>query len=179
MSAGMRLQGLLGILHIQTPTGGQDLLPLYRPAVSLGRGQDNDVILEDPRVSGQHAQLTLGRDGWTIDDLGSSNGTVVEGQWLAPRRPASLGPNTTVQIGSFSLWVRAPGPDEAPPPRPGDRVRISPRQQPGLAIYHQHAVEKFPLDRDVVTVGRMPGNDLVIPDTLVSGHHAQIGRAHV
>ena len=61
MSAGMREQGLLGILQIQTPTGGQDLLPLYRPAVSLGRSQNNDVILEDSRVSGQHAQLKLDR----------------------------------------------------------------------------------------------------------------------
>lgn len=176
MSAGMREQGLLGILQIQTPTGGQDLLPLYRPAVSLGRSQNNDVILEDSRVSGQHAQLKLDRDGWTIGDLGSSNGTVVEGQRLAPRQPVTLGPNSTVQIGGFVLRVWVPGPNEAPPPRPGDRVRISPQQQPGLAVYHQHAVVKFPLDRDVVAVGRRPGNDLVIPDNLVSGHHARLER---
>jgi len=176
MSAATSDRGLLGILQIQTPTGGQDLLPLYRPAITLGRSQNNDVILEDARVSGQHAQLNLGREGWMIGDLDSSNGTTVDGQRLAPRRPVVLSPGSKVQIGNLLLRVWVPGPDEAPPPRPGDKVRISPKQQPGLAIYHQHAMIKFALDRDVVTVGRKPGNDLVIADGLVSGQHARLER---
>ena len=129
-------QGMLGILQIQTPTGGQDLLPLFRPAITLGRSQNNDVILEDPRVSGQHAQLNLGREGWMIGDLDSSNGTTVEGQRLAPRRPVRLAPTSRVQIGSFALRVWVPGPDEATPPRPGERVRSSPKPIPGRADYH-------------------------------------------
>jgi ABC-type multidrug transport system ATPase subunit len=169
-------QGLLGILQVYTPAGGQDLLPLYRPIVTLGRSQSNDVILEDARVSGQHAQLNLGREGWMIGDLDSSNGTSVEGQRLAPRRPVALGPSSRVQIGSFVLHVWVPGRDEAPPPRPGERVRINPKQQPGLAIYHQHGLQKLPLDKDVVTVGRKPGNDLVIADSLVSSRHARLER---
>lgn len=53
-------------------------LRLDKPAVSLGRRTDNDIIVaSDPRVSRFHAQLTQRGDEWVLEDLGSANGTFV------------------------------------------------------------------------------------------------------
>jgi ABC-type multidrug transport system ATPase subunit/predicted component of type VI protein secretion system len=167
---------ILGILQIRIAAGGQDELPLFRPNVQLGRSQGNDIVLADPKVSGQHAQLSLGRDGWMVGDLNSSNGTFLDGQRLQPRRPAPLRPGNVVQIGEFHLQVRALQPGETPPPRVADQVRISARPQPGLAIYAQGRTIKFPLEAEILTLGRSPSNDLQVPDSLVSGHHARLER---
>ena len=80
----MASQQLLGILQIQVSGGGWDELPLYRPTVSLGRSTANQVILQDPKVSSQHAELSLGREGWLVSDQNSSNGTFLDGQRLPP-----------------------------------------------------------------------------------------------
>ncbi|MGD8793742.1 MAG: FHA domain-containing protein, partial [Anaerolineae bacterium] len=166
---------ILGILQVRT-AGGQDELPLYSPTVQLGRSQGNDVVLADPKVSGQHAQLNLGRDGWMVGDLNSSNGTFLDGQQLAPRRPAPLQPGSVIQIGEFQLQVRPLQPGETPPPRIGEGVRISARPQPGLAVYAQGRTRKFPLEGEILTLGRSPTNDLRVLDSLVSGHHARLER---
>jgi hypothetical protein len=52
---------LFGILQAQIANVGQDELPVRQPLLKLGRGQANDVILEGPNVSGNHAQLIWGQ----------------------------------------------------------------------------------------------------------------------
>jgi ABC-type multidrug transport system ATPase subunit len=169
-------KGLLGILQVRIAQGSQDELPLYQPDLRLGRAKSNDVILDDPNVSGQHIHLTWGRDGWLIEDLESTNGTVVNGQRLLPRRPMALHPGDAVQAGGFVLQTRNLRPDESPPPSLGGPVRIAPELQPGLVVYLQNQVLKFPLDKNVVTLGRGPDNDVQISDSLVSGRHARLER---
>ena len=75
----MSNQAPLGVLRVQIVGGGQDEMPIYQSVVKLGRGKDNDVILSEPMVSGHHAQLNMGRDGWLVGDLNSSNGTFLNG----------------------------------------------------------------------------------------------------
>ena len=59
--------------------GLQRAVPLLAPVTVIGRGQDADLRLSDPGVSRHHAQVEL-RDGdvW-LEDLGSTNGTTVDG----------------------------------------------------------------------------------------------------
>lgn len=52
----------------------------------VGRGPDNDLVLEDPSVSRAHAEVTAGDGGWRLRDLGSKNGSHVDG--LAAREQA-------------------------------------------------------------------------------------------
>ena len=47
--------------------------------MNIGRRQDNDVVIEDARVSRSHAQLRKVHDGYVIFDLNSSGGTFVNG----------------------------------------------------------------------------------------------------
>ena len=48
--------------------------------MSLGRDLSNGIVLADPSVSTRHAQLERLRDGWRLTDLGSTNGTTVNGR---------------------------------------------------------------------------------------------------
>ncbi len=54
-------------------------------AVRLGRSPDNDVILRDPATSGHHARLERRGDQFWIVDLGSTNGTFVNGEAIQER----------------------------------------------------------------------------------------------
>jgi ABC-type multidrug transport system ATPase subunit/pSer/pThr/pTyr-binding forkhead associated (FHA) protein len=50
---------------------------------SIGRGQENALVLDDPACSGQHAQLMRVGDAWSLRDLGAANGTFLNGARVA------------------------------------------------------------------------------------------------
>jgi predicted component of type VI protein secretion system len=56
-----------------------DTLPLA-PANVIGAGEDSTLLLGDPYVSGRHARLSRDAAGWWVEDLGSANGTWVDGR---------------------------------------------------------------------------------------------------
>ncbi len=58
---------------------GRRHVNLLHPVVSIGRALDNDVIIEDPRVSRHHAQLRQRYGRYVLYDLGSSGGTQING----------------------------------------------------------------------------------------------------
>lgn len=76
----------------------------------IGRGSGCSVVLPDDLASRQHAAFELapgpvgGGAGWTVVDLGSTNGTRVNGQLLPPQQPVALRPGDQVQIGD-SIFV--------------------------------------------------------------------------
>lgn len=65
-------------LVMQT-TGGAHVFPIEANMITIGRGLNNDIILEDPRISRQHAQLRYKSRRFLIADNGSTNGTYVNG----------------------------------------------------------------------------------------------------
>jgi len=73
-----------------------------KPYVSLGRGPDNDIVIDDATLSRIHLLFTKGAGGWTIRDAGSTNGTTVEGARLGPD-PVDLVPGIRIQAGSVRL----------------------------------------------------------------------------
>lgn len=73
--------------------------------LSVGRGQDNDVVLGSKQVSRQHAELTVTGDQLMVQDLGSSNGTLVNDQKLEPHQPTALAAEDTVTFAAFSFRV--------------------------------------------------------------------------
>ena len=58
---------------------GIDLFPLKLSVTSIGRKIDNELVLNDPRVSRRHAELRCFRGRFVIFDMGSSGGTYVNG----------------------------------------------------------------------------------------------------
>lgn len=76
-----------------------------RPAIDIGRAPQNDWQLSDESVSGRHASLVQRRDRWTILDLGSRNGTYVEGEIVRDHR--ELPSVCELRLGTLRLLFRA------------------------------------------------------------------------
>jgi hypothetical protein len=64
---------------------------LAEDVLHIGRGAGSDIIIEDPEVSRQHAQLVRQPDGYAIQDLGSTNGTFVNYERVTGLTPLSHG----------------------------------------------------------------------------------------
>jgi adenylate cyclase len=61
------------------PIGGGDPIPLLKTKLIIGRRESCDIVLRFPNVSGKHCELFVSDGGWVVKDLGSSNGTKVDG----------------------------------------------------------------------------------------------------
>jgi hypothetical protein len=59
---------------------------LTKEIVTVGRDITNEIVINDPEVSRHHLRLTRGASGFTVEDLGSTNGTFVNGQRLTGAR---------------------------------------------------------------------------------------------
>ena len=64
--------------------------------IALGRTLESDLTVALPSMSKLHARFARGPAGWTLTDLGSSNGTEVEGAPLAPNEPRELADHTLI-----------------------------------------------------------------------------------
>lgn len=67
---------------------------------SIGRSRDCDIVLGDSNVSRKHAEIRPRGDGWTITDLGSTNGVRVNGLELRPNEPQSIGSGDALDVGT-------------------------------------------------------------------------------
>jgi pSer/pThr/pTyr-binding forkhead associated (FHA) protein len=72
-------------------------LPIRVPVANIGRGDYNDVVINDASVSTMHAKLQRREAIWILSDLGSTNGTFVEGDRLSGE--LALTPGTTLRFG--------------------------------------------------------------------------------
>jgi hypothetical protein len=70
------------------------------PLIGIGRASDNDVIVDDPMVSRHHCQLMLQLGAYGFTDLGSRNGSTVNGQ---PVSQIALGPGDVIRIGDTQI----------------------------------------------------------------------------
>ncbi|HFE66417.1 MAG TPA: FHA domain-containing protein, partial [Chloroflexi bacterium] len=80
------------------PTVGQAIV-LDLPVMTIGRDPISDVVLNDPEVSRQHVRLTLTEDGYSAQDLGSTNGTFIDGDRIGGE-PVTLQPGQKLSLGS-------------------------------------------------------------------------------
>jgi hypothetical protein len=74
--------------------------------ISIGRGSDNDVIVDDALVSRHHCQLKLQHGAYGFADLGSRNGSFVNGHQVDE---IALGPGDMIRIGSTEIEFQVRG----------------------------------------------------------------------
>lgn len=71
--------------------------------VTMGRGHACDVELDDGTLSQLHCVFLKSADGWRVEDLGSTNGTWVDGTRLVNRQPVLLSDGTPIQAAQVRL----------------------------------------------------------------------------
>lgn len=85
-------------------------VPLVRPIISIGRMEDNDIVLSDPQASRHHVMLRWAPGGYEVVDLTSINGTTLQGQPL--RGSAPLAPGQSFRIGATEFTLEALQPED-------------------------------------------------------------------
>jgi pSer/pThr/pTyr-binding forkhead associated (FHA) protein len=71
----------------------------------IGRGRSADLVIAEPTISRAHAAIGYEREGFYLQDLGSTNGTLVNGARIE-RQP--LKPGDQIQMGRLVLGVTLP-----------------------------------------------------------------------
>ena len=74
-----------------------------RDSVIIGRANDCDVVVQDMKASKQHCRLTRTEQGFLLEDLGSRNGTLVNGQKITGS--VLLKANSTFQVGDTMFYL--------------------------------------------------------------------------
>ena len=97
--------------------GGRIILDNRR--VAIGRLLNNQITPSDTQISGTHAEIIPTACGILLIDLGSRNGTFVNGHRLIPDLPYTLKSGDRILIGriEFRFWVRVTPPPQQPPYR--------------------------------------------------------------
>ena len=148
-----------------------------RPGLNVV-GREGDIMLVDARVSRRHAQIESGDSGMTLEDLGSTNGTKIDGQTLNPGEKKALNGGETISFGGLEVRLSLPG-------APGANATAVVSSNKTAAIASPPKVEtapavlfgegqEFPLRVGLNTFGRKTGNDVVIADPYVSGKHGVV-----
>jgi len=76
---------------------------------AIGRRGDNDIVISgDPYVSGSHARITAEDGAFTLMDVGSTNGTVLNGTKLEPNQPVTLSAGDEIVFGKTTVKFQVP-----------------------------------------------------------------------
>ncbi len=157
--AGTPQPGPAASLLIRFPNQAPAAQTITKPVFTLGRAPDNDLVLNYPTVSNHHARLEQRGALYQVIDLGSTNGTAVNGQRLAPQQPQPLKPGDILRIGdvqgnSVSLTFQ-------------DANGGQPRRGTMLLDPTQFAAPQ-------ITLGRDPQSNVPLPSPMVSWRQARI-----
>jgi hypothetical protein len=141
--------------------------PFAGTTMSIGRLPENDIVIDNLSVSRKHATISSSKDGFTLRDLGSKNGTLLNGK---PVSEAKLSSDDVIMTGKYEILFQIPtleggkpedldqtviiphfrreaGTPEPQAPRPA-REKATPR------LFRKSAMEEYPLDKDRTVIGR-------------------------
>ena len=126
--------------------------------LTLGRAEENDVVLEDERASRHHARVVGSNGEFVVVDLDSRHGTYVDGERVTDQsRPLESG--DAIQIGDQTIRFLV-----------GQETRVASGELPVLGV------QTVAFEGDRLTLGRDPRNDVVLADPNVSRFHAEVVR---
>ena len=179
------------ILSKGTPSSQEFELTLSE--IIIGRDSSADLTLPSPGVSRRHARLIREGNGYILEDLGSSNGTYLNGQRLIERR--SLKSGDQIQLGqavtiTYETPVAIPQDGNATvigsvaPAMPagdlqtvfgeGPKLPVETAPPQLLVTVAGGSPQTHILTRPTLTIGRVEENDIVISSQIVSRQHARL-----
>ena len=146
-------------LVITSPDGACSELEMRGQPILIGREGEVELILDSIEVSRKHARITQGDKNWKIEDLGSANGTSVNGRTI--KGPTELSNKARIEIAGYEIVFEDETSRAGPNP-----VLIG--QGPPVQN------KTFILPTGDLEVGRVEGNAIVIADSSISRKHARI-----
>ncbi|HEY3899109.1 MAG TPA: FHA domain-containing protein [Chthoniobacter sp.] len=103
-------------LLVSLPDSGEVAHELAESSITVGRSPDNMLQIEDVSVSSSHAELTLSDDGdYILRDIGSTNGTELNGKEIAAEEDHKLQDGDKVRFGKIDTKYVSENPAEARP----------------------------------------------------------------
>jgi predicted component of type VI protein secretion system len=163
-------------ITVRDPTSTSErTLTFSKSPVRIGRNQLNDIPLDDPFVSEWHGLIHFGGESVDYYDLGSTNGTILDGKRLTKNVPAPLTDRSRIHLGRIELtvankrqvhetgprktmsWGHADNADPFAPPRPAPSrpggIRIAdtpPPPQAQIVSGKQPAASEGPDEFDAI-----------------------------
>ena len=101
------------VLGVMKPVGGGDPVPLTKPEVTIGRRPSCDVQLDFENVSGKHCRLRFVNAVWHVRDLGSTNGTKLNGAALSSEHMVMPDDELGIASHVFTIDYEPGGPTAA------------------------------------------------------------------
>lgn len=142
----------------------------------IGRTDDCDVVLPSSSVSRRHAKILIDDGRCYIEDLGSANGVIVDGQRVLRRR--DLGTASQIRIGDYYLYLEFKHQKRLPNQDVRSTLFIDTGNEHYklVRINDDFAGEEFSLSEQDNTIGRTDENFILLSDSSISRKHAVIHR---
>ena len=125
------------VLGRLVPVGGGDPIPLVAEVLTVGRRESCDICLAFNNVSGIHCEFSRRNGLWTVRDMGSSNGTKVNGVRMLSR---TLKPGDEVGIAGHKFVIEYDVPDGAAL----DEAEEKPENVFGQSLLERAGLQKKP-----------------------------------
>jgi pSer/pThr/pTyr-binding forkhead associated (FHA) protein len=134
---------------------------LEAPLITVGRELNNDIVVQDPEVSRYHLRLRRMKNGYGVEDLGSTNGTVLNHSTLQPGSPRGLDDGDVLTLGaSVSLAYRAhvlAGEHGLAETQPAERAAAPTNREDTLHSALIRGVRSSPVRTSRLGTGLVPG----------------------
>jgi pSer/pThr/pTyr-binding forkhead associated (FHA) protein len=142
-------------------------------------GREGDILISDGRVSRRHAEIRSEDGTLKLIDLGSTNGTTVNGEKLALNEARTVTGGDTLGFGGYELQLALPGSPSANATQIAGSnktaaISTPPKKETAPAKLVGGEGIEFALRTGVNTFGRKAENDVQISDPYVSGKHGLI-----
>ena len=143
---------------------------------TIGRGSENDLVLDDRSASRNHAMIKVQGDEFVLVDLGSRGGTKVAGQTLKAKE---IKPGSVLSLGrtKLNLVEVEAGEESEPGTMSGETIVGQPGGGSGGVLVTQSgpdAGKSFPLSQGDNSIGRDTDSAVLLTDDTVSRRHALI-----
>jgi len=185
-------------LTIKTGPGAGQVIILSEKELVIGRASSADLIIIYPEVSQRHARVVYQEDKYFLEDLGSSNGTFINGQptqglqALTDGDEIFLGPSVMLVFSQQRVTVQsfeeilASGPSASQDSMFAKTMLdidsdlasappSAPAVPPGLLVtVAGQEPQEYTLTEDKITLGRAEDNDIIVPSLIVSRYHATL-----
>jgi ABC-type multidrug transport system ATPase subunit/pSer/pThr/pTyr-binding forkhead associated (FHA) protein len=172
-------------LTIKTGTESGKVVELTKGELVIGRSAPASLIIDNPEISRRHARLSFQKGNYILEDLGSSNGTFVNGKSLLDSQVLTDG--TEIRLGGeIRLIFNQPFSGDQPPQQENSSKTMMETVSsmkggqastvnfpPNLLVtIAGQETKKYALSKDRVTLGRADDNDIVVASQIMSRHHA-------